>query len=213
MALASIDDYETITGATVPDGSTARVQSLLDMAESAVLAGAHGQLIESQQHEDITLRPVEGVAYFPQRPVTAVASVTLSGVELVEGTDYRWTPGGDGRPAKLIRQSNGVDHYWSLPSGVDGWPADSLALPVVTYTAGWDPVPPQVVALVVFMAHGLVTNGANPQPTQQTVGPFSASFGPDASASPTLHVSEGDQAMLDRLCGVRAPGSVHIHRG
>lgn len=213
MALASINDYETITGATVPGGSTARVQALLAMAESAVLASAHGQLIESQQYEDVTLRPVDGVAYFPQRPVTAVASVTLSGVELVEGTDYRWTAGGNGRRAELIRQSNGVDHYWSLPSGVDGWLADSLTLPIVTYTAGWDPVPAQVVALVVFMAHGLVTTGANPQPTQRTVGPFSASFGPDSSASPTLHLPEGDQATLDRLCGVRSPGSVHVAKG
>jgi hypothetical protein len=210
-ALASITDYEAITGLTVAETSDeARVTRLLELASDAVLASAAGQAIASDTYTNEVIRPHEGVGYFTQRPVTAVAEVTLNGELLVEGTDYRWTPGGNGRPAKLIRQWGGVDHYWSAYAGFVGFTGTTDEI-LVTYTAGWDPIPGQIIAIVVAMAKAMFDGGGDRQATSETVGPFSTSYAEVRSTS--LALTDADQQVIDALCGVRAPGSVTIRAG
>lgn len=201
MALATLSDYQTLTGTTVAAGDQARVTALLAYAEAAVRQ-ATDQAIEQASYTDITLGVVDGYAYFPQRPVSAVSSVVVNDIELTEGTDYRWTTGGKGRPALLVRRVNEFDSSWT---GGD--------LIVVSYTAGWSTIPKQLTAVVVQAAHGVVTNGMNRQPNQQATGPFSASFPESESTSPTFDLSESALSVVHDICGVRAPGSVHIHRG
>ncbi len=201
MALATLSDYQTLTGTTVASGDQARVTALLGYAEAAVRQ-ATDQAIESATYTDVRLETVDGLAYFPQRPVTAVSSVVVNDVALTVDTDYRWTSGGKGRPALLVRKVN--DHDWSWVAG------DEI---VVTYTAGWSTIPKQLTAVVVQAAHGVVVNGANRQPNQQTVGPFSASFPESESTSPTFDLTESAKAVVHSLCGVRSPGSVHVARG
>jgi hypothetical protein len=201
MALATVADYETITGLTVASGAdTDRVEALLDLASSAILAGAHGQQIESAVVTAETIRPYEGVGYFAQRPVTAVASVTYDGDTLTAGTDYRFTAGGDRRPAKLIRVINGYDAEWREPL-------------TVTYTAGWDPVPGQIIAAVVAMTYSAATNGAQAPTTQITVGPFSRSGDAAEAQSPAMALNPSTQAVLDNLCTVRGFASIQVQPG
>jgi len=203
MALATIADYEAITGTTVPDGDeTTRISRLLDLASSAVLAGAHGQTIEATTTATLTVRPYEGIGYLPQRPVTAIATVTVDGVLLTAGTDYRFESGGDGRPAKLIRRVDGRDSYWSC---------HELDLTGVEH--GWDPVPGQIIAAVVAMTYSAATNGAQAPTTQITVGPFSRSGDAAEAQSPAMALNPSTQAVLDNLCTVRGFASIQVQPG
>jgi hypothetical protein len=210
-ALASIADYEAITGIDVAAGAdTTRATTLLGLASEAVLAGAGGQAILTATYTNEVIRPHEGVGYFTQRPVTAVASVTLNGELLVEGTDYRWTAGGNGRPATLIRQYGGVDSYWSNLAGFQTFTGSTDEI-LVTYTAGWATVPGQIKAIVVAMAKAMYDLGGDRQATSEGVGPFSATY--DEARSTSLELTESDRRVIAQLCGVRGPGSVHLRAG
>lgn len=196
-ALATTTDYTNVTGQPVAEGDT-RIAALLELASSAVLAGAYGQNITEAIYEDQVLRPHEGYCFFPQRPVSAVESVTLGGVLLVEGTDYRWTPGGNGQRAKLIRLSTeGRDSYW----GYDD-------LPISTYTAGWNPAPGQIISIVCAMAKASVDNDGGAESNQETAGPFSESWSEPRPSGFALTAS--DETTLRRLCWVPGPTSVRM---
>lgn len=200
VALASTDDYEAITGSLeTPD--LARVRRLLELASEAVLARAHGQNIVEDTYEDVTLYNSDGRFYFPQRPVTAVASVVVDGVTLTAGTDYRFTSGGDGRAAALIRRVNGRDSSWLCHEAT------------VTYTAGWATVPAQIIGAVVATAHG-VYNGSDA--TLQTVTPEGQaiqSFPSVVLAPLAMKLQPAVQEVIDGMCKVNGPASVEIVRG
>lgn len=203
MGLVSTDDWAVITGSE----ETAQVARLLEMASDAVLANAHSQNILEQTYTDVELGQFEGVYYFPQRPVSAVASVSVAGV-VVDPSGYRWTPGGDRRPATLIRQLFGYDTYWSWDPRygfdiVDSLPAPSV---VVTYTAGWESVPGQIVAAIVSMVSQTISNGFGPSMTLERVAGYEGKWEP--GQTPDLGISSSTQAVLDQLCGVDAFTSV-----
>ena len=208
--LASIADFEAITGLVVAETSNeARVTRLLELASDAVLAGAGVQKITQDSYEE-RVRTHEGVGYLTQRPVMSVESVTLNGDTLTEGADYRWTTGGNGRPAQLIRQYGGLDARWSTFVGFPGFNRDTEQI-IVNYTAGWDPIPGQIISIVVAMARAAFDNGGQAAPTTETVGPFTDSF--DEVQSPTFALTEQAQATIAALCGVKGPTSVHIAQG
>lgn len=200
VALASIDYYEAITGSLeTPD--PARLRILLELAEGAVLAGAHGQNIVEQEYEDATLYNSDGRFYFPQRPVTDVASVVVDGVTLAAGTDYRFTSGGDGRAAALIRRVNGRDSWWACAEAT------------VTYTAGWATVPAQIIGAVVATAHGIY-NGSDA--TTQTITPEGQaipSFPAVVLAPLAMKLQPAVQQVIDGMCKVKGPASVEIVSG
>lgn len=202
MALATVADYEAITGTTVPASPSpvrARIERLLDLCSSAALAGAHGQNITETTYTAVSLNVHDGLAYFPQRPVSQVTTVTIDGVTLVDGTDYRWTPGGNRAPAVLVRVDSGCDSVWT-------------GKPVATFTAGWNPVPGQVIAMVVSMVRSTIVNeGAQPS-TQEGAGPFQESWEGVETENANLSLTVSAQATLDRLCGLRSAGSSAIGR-
>ncbi|HMV73261.1 MAG TPA: hypothetical protein PKB00_01690 [Microthrixaceae bacterium] len=207
-APVSIADYEDLTGLTVAGtDSEARVQSLLDRAWDAVLTAAAGQAIASTTYTDVTLIPYEGVIYFPQRPVTDVASVSFAGEELTEGSDYRWTPGGNGRPAKLIRRFGGIDSYWQTIAGFPGV-ASPPADVVVTYTAGWETVPAILAGIVVAVTRAAFDNGGSDGVVSESAGPFSVTY--EAPRSGAMRLTDADKAEIAAVCGVRGPSSVPI---
>lgn len=194
-ALASIDDWTTITGSAPADPT--RVARLLEMASDAVLAGAHGQAIVSAERT-ATVRPFDGIAYLPQRPVTEVAEVLDHTATVIDPTGYRWEQGGDRRPARLVRRTNGIDDYWTVPGLT------------VTYTAGWARVPGQVVAAVVAMVVAAMDTGGGTALIQETAGPFSATVAEAQLAN--LSLTPSTVALLHQLCGVDGPSSVPIVR-
>ena len=193
--LATVADYEDITGLTVGEAS-GRIERLLALASGAVLDCAHDQEIVAGE-TTATLYVYEGVARFPQRPVTAVLEVIADGVTLVEGTDYRWTPSWKRRPAYLIARVNGADALWTV---------DEL---VVTYEHGWAEVPAQIITAVVNMVKGVVDLGGGGEVSSKTSGPFSMSF-VEGTQTTDMRVAGHVRSMLDRLCGVPGPTSVPV---
>lgn len=200
MALATTTDYQTLTGQTLDDDETRRVADLLDMASEVVLANAHGQLIVSDTYTDVTLYGHEGVFLFPQRPVTAVAAVEVDGVTFTSD-DYRWTPGGNGRPAELIKRVSGRDVQW-------GWHEAT-----VTYTAGWAEVPAQIKAAVVAVVNGVYRGSTDTLYTSTAGGaPMPEYPAPNLNLL-AMKVTPAVQAVIDSVCKVRKPASVAVGRG
>jgi hypothetical protein len=197
-ALATIADYEDITGATVASGDeTTRITRLLELNSSAVLAGAHGQLIAQTTNTDLLVQPFEGIAYLPQRPVISITSVVADGVTLTAGTDYRFEAGGNGRPAKLIRRVNGHDSWWTCEL-------------TVTYMSGWATIPGQIIGIVVAMTVAQKNNGGAQATTQRTVGPFSSSSDTSESQAPSMALTPSAQDAIDRLCKAAGHASVQL---
>lgn len=196
VALASIDDYAAVTGAYPAD--TARVARLIELASDAVLARAHGQQIISATVTS-TVRPYEGAAYLPQRPVTAIESVVVDGVTL-DSDRYRFEPGGNRRPALLYRRHAGRDVWWDCGELT------------VTYTAGWDPVPGQIIGVVVAMSKGVSDTGGSAPIIQESTGPFQVSVSAAAVQTPDMALTESAQSIIDALCSVTGPASVAIGR-
>jgi len=86
----------------------------------------------------VTIEHERYTVQLPQRPVTAVTSVTVNGTAYVSGTDYTW----DGVHATLwLRYLAG-----SSTSFIDEWWA------VVTYTAGYATVPGAVKGVALSVA-------------------------------------------------------------
>lgn len=195
MSLATVADYEAVTGVAVED--TGRYERLLSLASSAVLAEAHDQLIVATEDTVETVYPYEGVGRLSQRPVTAITSVVANGATLTAGTDYRWTSGGNRRPAYLIRRSGGEDVPW--------WDDEVT----VTYDHGWTEIPAQIVMAVVGMVKGVVDLGGGPEVASKASGPFSVSF-VEGTQVTDMRVTGPVRSMLDKLCGIPAPNSVPV---
>lgn len=118
---------------------------------TATLAQSAGQgLVRAYTRQNIDTRTytstrvpvtIHGERYtvlLPQRPVTAVTSVTVNGTAYVAGADYTW----DGVNARLwLRYLAG-----SSTSFIDEWWA------VVTYTAGYATVPDAVKGVALSVA-------------------------------------------------------------
>lgn len=193
MTLATTVDFETITGRCLDVGQKARVQTLLGLAESTVLASVSPQLIAAGSTADLVVEPVGGAIYLPQRPVRAVTSLTVGGDD-VSLDDIVIEPGGRGRPARILM--------------ADGSAITDTA--VVSYTHGWETVPGNVVGMVVAIADAAFEHGSQAAPTQRTAGPFSESRDPGSVQAPGLSLTDAQRAELKALCGVRHPGSVPV---
>lgn len=198
VALASFEDYIAITGQDPDAVDYDRVLRLLELASSSVLASAHGQQIISGPFT-ATVRPVDGVAHLPQRPVSAIASVVVAGAT-VASPGWRWEPGGYRRPARLIRRIDGHDTRWTC------------AELTVTGTAGWDPIPGPLVAAVVAMAHGVAENNGSPALASEGAGPFNASVVPGHVQAPNMALTDSTRAIIDDLCGLVKSASVPMVR-
>lgn len=226
--LASTDDYEALLGVTLTDPETARVTRLLEMASSSVLASTYGQtLVEATTTE--TLRQFNGVFWFPQRPVTAVASVEIGGFT-IDPADYRWTRGGNGRGAKLIRRYtyNGisVDTSWSrnepdlyrplLDYERNAWfTRDTEA--TATYTHGFadGTVERDLIATAVV---NMASTAMHAQPGQavtsrsKTVASFALAetYAQPVTTSVGMIVPSDVQALIERLCCVEPAASIEV---
>lgn len=199
-SLASTADYEAFTGQNLDKAEIWRVQFLLDAASEAVLARAHDQNIVSQTYTDATLYGYEGAFIFPQRPVTEVTSVEVNG-SVYTDDDYRFTPGGNRRPALLIRRVAGRDMPWCWHEAT------------VTYTAGWETTPAQIKAAVVAVASGAYRGSIDTVVSSTAGGAPVAEYPAQNLNLLAMKVTPAVQAVIDQICGVRRPASVEIGRG
>lgn len=124
MAFATVDELASWMQETIPDGD-ARATLLLDAATAAIQAYTRQSI--TQATGAVTLNGNGAIVQLlPETPVTAVASVVLDGVTLTADDDYEWDAEG-----VLYRTNGGI------------WTRGRRNL-VVTYTHGWDPIPPAI---------------------------------------------------------------------
>ncbi len=202
MTVATQADIEALLQVGFDNQPEPKVTAVLVACQRAVEAQA-GQPFDADTGLVATMGGW-GVATLrlPRWPVSAVASVVVDGVTMVEGTDFVVDPAG-----YLPRVPRG-NLWWSEPRGI-----------VVTYDAGWadeDSVPALVRDLVASVAArvwqaGIAFSEADAPAgvTQETLGMYSVTYGEfthDGSAAVTLTEEELDRARKlrrDRMLSVQ----------
>lgn len=133
--LASISDVEAVVNRDVPTADRGRVLRLIKMVSGQVV-NYTGQAFAQVVDDELTLTPHDGVLRLPQRPVTAVASVTIAG-SVVDPTLYTVNTNGY---LRRTSPSYGPDSAFGVRTGVfpiDGeWPWPPIETTVV-YTHGY----------------------------------------------------------------------------
>lgn len=207
-ALADVTDYQQILGisdADVAGDASVRIGRLLVLASASVLARAHGQRIIEGTDTAIVLRPQDGLVVFPQRPVTAIGPVIYQGQVIpAAGVDpsafgYRWTPGGDGQQAFLVRVVNGFDRGWRDPV-------------TVTYTHGWADIPEQIIAATVFTAQSALVQGDDQGGVviADAIDDYQRTF--QAGRPGLLPIPDWLADQIDTIVGLQGPTSVQAVR-
>lgn len=134
---------------------TATEAERLEQAESLVRGFCGWHIAPSRTVTAGTVRAYGGRTLFlPSLYVTDVSDVSDDGSALTVEDDYTWSTSG-----VLTRTC--------------GW---SDALVTVTYTHGYEVVPPEVTAVVQAIAQRAVNNPGG-LATSRTIGPFSESYG------------------------------------
>lgn len=91
-ALATVTDVEDIAG-PVPSASHDRIDRLIAKV-SAMVRRYTGQTFDAVEGDVVTIRPRNGYLRLPQRPVTAVTSVTIDATAL-DPAGYAFTVNGN----------------------------------------------------------------------------------------------------------------------
>lgn len=149
LALASTEDVAAVS-TSVPQSDVARVTRLIEMVSGHVV-NYTGQEFVRVVDDTITITPHDGELRLPQRPVTAVSSVTIGGT-LIDPSQYTWQSNGIMR--RTSPQSWAADSQFAFagPSGwpIDGeWPWPPIATTIVHtrgYAAG--DYPPEIAMVV-----------------------------------------------------------------
>ncbi len=154
MALISGTDLATYLQITYSAGDTALAQAVT--LACGLVTGYTGQGIESTTYTHTLLINSDQTIRLPQRPVTAVTSVTIDGTVLTSGTDYDW---------------DGLSYMIAL----DGYtPADDVFTASVVYVAGYASVPADVKAATLSVGAALY-NGA-PGVTSESIDDYRVSY-------------------------------------
>lgn len=170
--LATMRDLERLAGSAAAQHE--RAESCLDAA-SAVIRGYCGWPISRVEELTVQLDPAgERRLALPCAWLTEVHTVSVNGHP---ETGYRWSRSG------LIERESGR------------WPA-GLGSVEVTFSGGFDPVPPEVIAAAVsYAVKGLSSADLHgPRVTQETVGPVSWTYADPGSSAAEL--SSAEQAAL-----------------
>lgn len=190
-------------GRDVTCDEDARLDALL--ADASALVRAYTGQDFSAATDTVTLRAQGGVIRLPQRPVTAVASVTaigLNGTPDVALVDWWW----DGLDQVRLGEGNFVinlpEVWWD---DEDGYPGTFA----VTYTHG-APVPPDVVAVVCGMVLRTVTAPTSVGGvTSETIGPYSYRL-ESAGVGTAVSLSEMERKALSRYRRTVGTSSVRV---
>lgn len=162
--LATQADVEARLGRTLAAGAeTSKVEALLADA-SAAIRSYTGQTLTAVSGDVLTVdAPLSGELTLPERPVTAVTSITLDGVTL---TGWSWNA------ATLVTLPGG----WSTQSSV-AYPGRGVLQ--ITYSHGYGSVPPDVTAVCCSMV--LRAMEAPTGLRSQSIGEWSETYADDGS--------------------------------
>lgn len=191
-ALACVSDVETRLGRTFTGDEAGRVQVLLDDA-SALIQSYTRQSFAPPTASTIVLRESAGVIRLPKRPVTAVASVVLIGLNgTPDITVVGW--GWDG--LDVVDVSGWDSVMVNLPE----WVNDRSWLPAtyrVTYTHGYPAVPAGIVALAcAIVGRTMAAPSAASGVTSETIGSYSYRTA-EPGMGVTVALTAADKAFLD----------------
>lgn len=189
LALATIEDVQTVTGIPVALADEDRVNRLLEYASDVVRAYT-GQTITAVAADNVIVRLGDGDLILPQRPVTAVTSISINGAAL-NVAEYRWTASG---------------HVYRTPFGWYGYELPWYGLEAtIVYNHGYVTVPDwlvQIVASMVAEALARVIQAGNVTSTSETVGTYSNSVTYSSTSSTTsVALSPSAKELLRRLIG------------
>jgi len=189
MAFATETELEAYTGATI---ATDRATILLDMATGAIQAYTN-QTLTFEAGDSITLPGNFGhVLTLPERPVTAVTSVTLGDTLLVADTDYVWDGKADllrGTKVDGVLTVNGPD--WLVNDWGD-WGGPGAVVTII-YSHGFATIPNDIKGVCLALAARSLSSpdGVN----SESVGSYSVSYSRTGGAVSLL---TEEKALLDR---------------
>lgn len=197
-SLATVADLATMLGRTFTPTQEAQAQSLLDQASSIVRAYARLDISRATTTDTFTMRRADPLRYgggglvtLPQRPVESVTAVEVDGVAT---TDW-WL---DGNEVKVRAWSWAESPAAHQPPQVE-----------VTYTHGWDPVPGDIVAIVLQAANRVIVNPSGIR--SEAVGGISTTYLiPATGENLGVLLSRTEQRVLDRYR--RTAASVRLGR-
>lgn len=207
---ANSDDLATRLGLALTPEERDRADSLLaiasDLIRDEVKCGQLTLLTETIQLRGTSDESIE----LPSTPVVSVASVTLDGEPLVEGSDWYL----DGNMIVRLPVSRAVildglaDAQAAFPLGTAsfGWPEQTLE---ITYTHGYAEIPGKVRAICMEM---VVRAWVNPgSVARETIGDTSTVYDNMRFSPAGLLLTDDEQKSLKRLFGAPAK-SVAIGR-
>lgn len=211
---ATADDLAARLGLTLTSDEQTRAGTLLDIASG--LIQAETRQIIGQVVDDVLTMPgtVDEVINLPERPVTAVSSVTLDGRAL--DADGYWYLDGNAirrRPALMSQSygradfgSGGMEWPFFYPVGF-GWPTQTLE---ITYTHGYttDTMPALVkticleVVVRIWVNPGAVINDA--VAGTQTTYAARGLRGSAGLGGIGMLLTDGERLAIQRFFGYRA---------
>lgn len=192
--LATSDDLAYRLGRNLTNSEVDRADALLDDASAAVRSYT-GQQFVTQEHED-RLPVRRNKIRLPQRPVTAVDTV-----EDMDGNDVAFTwDAGD-----TIYLTDYTGRAFQLLFAPRTTP---LSFVDITYTAGYETVPEDIVAVIcAIAARALGVDPTQTGVTSESLGDASISYGTIGAAG-GLGLFPDERAILNRYR--RVGGTVFV---
>jgi hypothetical protein len=168
-ALATLDDLEAVTGAPIDDAT--RAERLLEMAGAAVARWCRRTLV-GVSHDEIAVQVVDGAMWLPNAPVTEVSEILGPDGATIAQAGYEVTLRGE-----IVRA-------WGH------WAPGKYS---VTYTHGYDPIPPDI-ALAVCQMVSRVLAGTTDGVSRETIGEATVEYTPAWSGG--LALTDDERALL-----------------
>lgn len=150
----------------------------------------------------------------PSGPIVAVAAVAVNGTALSSG-EFTWNDRALLRRGETLGFADDVELYERSSSGQGaqsgigiswGGPASTVA---VDYSFGFAGAVPDVARSLVFrIAARTITNVA--QITQESLGPYSVSYGQSTNTNDGSHVTSSERKRLRNALGSRNAGTVTL---
>jgi hypothetical protein len=191
-SFATVQDVSDRLGRTFDATEQTQVQSYLDAA-TAIIRAQTGQTIEEVDPATLNVwgRPGERLP-LPQRPVTAVTSVTLDGT-LVDPSEY------------LLRKSELVRAV--------GWGTELQTL-VIVYKHGFNPIPELIKNTSIDVAtRGFTLAAAGGGAIRsERIGSYSVTYRSDRRqdvSGASVWLGESELKMLRRFLGISSGASIY----
>lgn len=204
--LATEEDLAARLGRELTDEEAARAGAMLADA-SALVRDFTRQELTAVTGDTIVLRPVGVLLRLPQRPVTAVTSVSAVGTDgSTAGALEGWV--WDGRD-KISLACAGPSGPWPL-----GWRGPGPDTYRVVYDHGYAPVPPGVVAVVCAMVlRTLLSPSLTAGMVAERIGSYNYQLQQGGGApGATVVMTAADEKALARY-GPRRAGTIQVEAG